>query len=194
MVRQSAETRGAELRLAISGSPAYKSGERNTGEQVDQPTIPFSISWLARLMRTRFDARARTLGLTRAQWSMIGLIRVMEGATQSDLAAKLEINSVTAGRIIDKLEAAGWIERRADPTDRRANRLYLRESAGPMIDKLDVLAVDEQNVAVQGISAEEQAAMKDVLARMIHNLNTIPVPPSALIDDETLLTSSVDCE
>lgn len=155
-------------------------------------TIPFNVSWLARLMRTRFDARARGLGLTRAQWSMIATIRVMEGATQSDLASRLEINSVTAGRVIEKLEAAGWIERHANPADRRANRLYLRDSAMPMMEKLGMLAADEQKVVTFGMSIEEQAQMLDLLQRMIQNLNTAPLPAGAVpsLDADDLLESA----
>jgi MarR family transcriptional regulator for hemolysin len=138
---------------------------------VIQSSIPFCISWLARLMRTRFDARARTLGLTRAQWSMIATIRIMEGATQSELASALEINSVTAGRILDKLESAGWIERRANPADRRTNHIHVREPARPTLVELSKIAGDELKIATRGISEEEQAIALDVLGRMLANLN-----------------------
>lgn len=121
-------------------------------------------------MRTRFDGRARDLGLTRAQWSMIASIRISPGLTQSELASQLEINSVTAGRIIDKLEATGWAERRADPADRRANRIYLKDRAQPTLARLSEIAAEEVTLAMRGISVEEQAVFLDLLQRTIANL------------------------
>jgi len=150
---------------------------------VEISTIPFCVSWLARVMRTRFDARARSMGLTRAQWSMIAAIRLSPGLMQAELASQLEINSVTAGRIIDKLEAAGWVERRADPADRRAYRMYLRDKAQPTLASLGEIAAEELAVAMRGISAEEQAVFLDLLKRTIANLTgqeaTFTLPESA---------------
>lgn len=138
------------------------------------PSLAFSISWIARLSRTRFDARARTIGLTRAQWSMIASISLRQGATQSDLASALEINSVTAGRIIDKLEAAGWIERRSDPADRRANRVYLKDAAMPVLNAMTCLAADEETIATAGMDEAEVKLLTALLGRMICNLTGAP--------------------
>lgn len=153
------------------------------------PSIPFSISWLARLFRTRFDARARTLCLTRSQWSMIAAISIDQGSTQSELASRLEINSVTAGRIIDKLDAGGWIERRVDPADRRANRLYLKDTAGPLFAKLARLGADEEKVATQGMSPAELQVLAGLLKRMLDNLNGTP-PPEAVAGGNDLVVET----
>lgn len=136
------------------------------------PSIPFCISWLSRLLRTRFDSRARELGLTRAQWSMVAAIRVLDGPTQSELASQLEVKSVTAGRIIDKLEASGWLERRADPADRRANRIYLKEMAQPTLIKLGQIADEEFELATRGMNAEQKAELLSLLNLMLTNLKS----------------------
>lgn len=155
-----------------------------------QPTIGFRIARIARMQRTRFDARARALGLTRAQWTMMLTIRLSDGATQSELASRLEINTVTAGRIIDRLEAAGWTERRPDPVDRRVNRLYLTPAATPMLERLGVVGAEEERVSLIGLTAAEQATLAELLTRIIANFKDQPAP-SATSDDDELVSGSL---
>ncbi len=78
-------------------------------------TLGFLLHDASRLMRKRVDRRARTLGLTRAQWRVLAQLRRREGINQSALADILEIENITMGRHIDRLEDAGWVERRPDP-------------------------------------------------------------------------------
>ena len=87
------------------------------------------IADVARLLRTAFDRRVRKLGLTRAQW--LGLTRLYRrpGASQSEFADMMEIEKATAGRLVDRLEAKGWVERRAQNGDRRVKRIYLTREA-----------------------------------------------------------------
>jgi DNA-binding MarR family transcriptional regulator len=82
---------------------------------------------VSRLMRTVFDRRMRKLGLTRAQWLALTRLHRRPGASQQELADMMEIEKAPAGRILDRLQDKGWIERRADATDRRINRIYLTE-------------------------------------------------------------------
>lgn len=150
-----------------------------------EPKIAASVAWLARILRTRYDGRARTIGLTRAQWRAIATISVNPGTTQREVANLLEINSVTAGRIIDRLEAAGLIERRPDPADRRANRIYTKPEAAPLQAKLTALALDEEALLLQGIDEAERAVLLRLLERMLANLQAAPAaPPPALDEDE----------
>ena len=72
----------------------------------------FLLHDIARLLRKRFDQRAATLGLSRAQWQVLAHLHRHEGINQSGLADILEIQGVTLGRLVDRLEAAGWVERR----------------------------------------------------------------------------------
>jgi MarR family transcriptional regulator, transcriptional regulator for hemolysin len=133
-------------------------------------TIGVRISYIARLQRTRFDHRARALGLTRAQWQTIAVIRWNEGSTQREVAERLEVGSVTAGRLIERLEFAGWIERRPDPEDRRAYRLYMSEKAQPMLEQLTALGADEEQRALRGLCEEERAVLARALDKIIENL------------------------
>ncbi|SDD83647.1 DNA-binding transcriptional regulator, MarR family [Sphingomonas sp. YR710] len=142
------------------------------------PAIGFKVSLIARLLRTRFDARARAIGLTRAQWRMIATIAAQEGMSQRDLAARLEINSVTAGRILDRLVAAGCVERRADPEDRRANRVYLTPDAAPILTQLSALGREEERTTIRGLTDAEEAQLEDLLQRVIDNVQSAPAPDS----------------
>ncbi len=83
------------------------------------------VADVARLLRTAFDRRVRGLGLTRAQW--LGLTRLYRhpGASQSEFADMMEIEKATAGRLIDRLGAKGWVRRSAQNGDRRVKRIFL---------------------------------------------------------------------
>lgn len=148
------------------------------------PSIGFNLSWIARMLRTHFDARARALGLTRAQWTMMMSIQVREGATQSEVASGLEINTVTAGRIIDRLETSGWIQRRPDPVDRRVNRLFLTQEAAPMLTQLSEIGREEEAVTLNGFSSEELVTLADLLDRIITNMKDKPLCAPIGDDDE----------
>ncbi|MDB5714605.1 MAG: MarR family transcriptional regulator [Sphingomonadales bacterium] len=132
--------------------------------------ISYRISLISRLQRTRFDARARSLGITRAQWRAIYAISHEEGASQRRIAEMIEVTDVTAGRLIDRLVDNGWVERRADATDRRTHRMHLTSLAAPLMEKLAALSADEEAIALAGISDADRAATLDVLARVSMNL------------------------
>ena len=83
----------------------------------------------ARLLSQRFDPRLATLGFTRAQWLVLNAVSEREGLRQVDLAGVVSLGAPALGKLVDALQAGHWLERRADPADRRANRLYLGRRA-----------------------------------------------------------------
>src|ERR1700730_6668327 len=89
----------------------------------------FLVNDVARLFGRRFAHNGRRLGLTRAQCRTLGYLARNEGINQAGLADLLEIRPMTLVRQIDRMEEAGWIERRPDPADRRARRLVFTEKA-----------------------------------------------------------------
>ena len=138
-------------------------------EDLDR-SIGFLLNDVARLMRTRFDREARDIGLTRAQWRVMMYLRRHEGARQNELAGLLEVENVTLGRHIDRLEESGWVERRSDPSDRRAWRLYLDEKSRPILDKLAVVLIETRETALAGFNADERDTLINTLIRMKYNL------------------------
>ena len=92
---------------------------------------------VARLLRTRFDRRARaSAGVTRAQFAVLAILERKEGLNQVALADELDITPITLARLVDRLEAEGWVERRPDPNDRRAHRLFLRREGRAVLEQL----------------------------------------------------------
>ena len=132
--------------------------------------LGFTLADISRLMRKRFDESARDLELTRAQWRVLNYLVRYEGITQSSLADMLEIESITLGRHIDRLEEAGWVERRHDPSDRRVWLLYLQDKARPILDRLGDIANETLEEALSGLSKKQRLALMDKLLLIKGNL------------------------
>lgn len=151
----------------------------------DDPYLTRSLGFLmgdvSRLLRKRFDARAQTLGLTRAQWRVLARLRRREGINQKELAEILEIESITLGRHIDRLEAKGWVERRPDPDDRRAWKLYLDPSVKPVLAQMRKLSEATRKEALEGFDDAESEQLIDLLLRVKGNMLSL----DQSIEDDT---------
>lgn len=134
-------------------------------------SLGFLISDVSRLLRKRFDERARLIGVTRQQWRTLSVLKRHEGSNQGMLAELLEVEPITLGRMIDRLEEAGWVERRRDPGDRRVWRIHLTDAAQPILLQLKGIADSLFVDAAEGISAEDQAKLHALLERLRDNLN-----------------------
>ena len=130
----------------------------------------FLISDVARLMRTTYDRRVRELGLTRSQWWVLTLLFRNDGVTQSELAELLEIERPTLGRLLDRLEAKGWVRREHDSRDRRAWRVHLTDAVEPAMRKLRKVASELRSDALAGLSAQERERFIDTLLAVKANL------------------------
>lgn len=128
--------------------------------------IGFLISDVARLMRTAFDRRVRELGLTRAQWMVLTRLHRRAGASQSELADMMEVERASAGRLIDRLEAKGWVERRVPASDRRVNRIYLTPEAERIHKRIWKIAEATVADAMAGLSDRETAQLVRLLKRV----------------------------
>jgi MarR family transcriptional regulator for hemolysin len=129
--------------------------------------IAFNISDVARLLRTYVDQRAREYGMTRAQWAALARVERSEGLKQSELAEILDLQPITLTRLIDRLCDAGLIERRADPEDRRAKRLYLMPAAQPVLGAMSQLGREIMAIVLTGLdpAAREQFAAHLVILK-----------------------------
>ena len=134
--------------------------------------VAFAVHDAARLLRTYSDLRARELNTTRAQWAVLVRLERCEGAKQSELAEALDIAPITLARLIDKLAAAGLVERRADPHDRRAHRLYLTQKAIPALGALGRLAEDVMSRALDGVDDATVETILTGLATIKANLKS----------------------
>jgi len=134
----------------------------------------FILNDVARLLRTYADHKAAQFGITRAQWAVLVRLDRCEGLKQSELAEMLDLQPITLTRLLDKLSDNGLIERRADPEDRRAKRLFLTPAARPLLKRLGVLAEEMMAGALAGVAGEgveqiigQLAIVKDNLRRLI---------------------------
>ncbi len=132
--------------------------------------IGFLVSDVARLLRRRFDERARTIGVTRPQWRALTALSRSEGLHQGALAERLEVEPITLCRMIDRLEEAGLVERRRAPADRRAWHIYLTDKSRPLLDQLRLLAADLSAQALDGLAPPEQERLTAMLEQMRDNL------------------------
>jgi len=130
----------------------------------------FLLHDVARLMRTLFDRRGRDLGLTRSQWWVLTMLYAKEGVTQSELADLMELEKPTLGRLLDRLEEKGWVDRRADDLDRRVNRLYLTEKVQEIMRALRKTAATVRQEAIGDMSTEERENFIDTLVKIKTNL------------------------
>jgi MarR family transcriptional regulator, transcriptional regulator for hemolysin len=144
------------------------SAKRNMNDQ--HPTLGFLVSDVARLLRKRFEQRAKTLGLTRAQWQTIVYLSRNEGINQAGLAEMLEIEPITLVRILDRLAERDLIERRQHPTDRRTWLLYLKDAARPMLSALQPLGDATRAEALSGVSEADRDQLLKTLTLMKSNL------------------------
>jgi DNA-binding MarR family transcriptional regulator len=133
-------------------------------------TLGFLIGDISRLMRRAFDERARTIGVTRPQWRVLTMLSRHEGANQGRLADLLDVEAITLCRMIDRLEEAGLVERRADPSDRRAWRIYLTVKARPILDELRSLADGLIEEVLDGLTGPDRDALTNMLERIRSNL------------------------
>lgn len=135
-------------------------------------TFGFLLHDTARLMRRDFERRSRSSGLTRAQWAVLAYLARSEGTSQAALADTLEIEPITLVRLLDRLESAGWVERRPDPTDRRVRRLYLTETARPLMDgPFQEFAAATREAALGGLGEAERRQLIDLLMKVRTNLS-----------------------
>lgn len=130
----------------------------------------FLLNDVARLLRTTYDRRVRSLGLTRSQWWVLTHLFRADGVTQSELADTLEVEKPTLGRLLDRLEAKGWVRREADANDRRARRVHLTQAAEPALGTMRAIAAEVRRDAMSGLSAEERERFVDVLIAVKANL------------------------
>jgi MarR family transcriptional regulator, transcriptional regulator for hemolysin len=132
--------------------------------------IGFMLQDVARLMRCEYNRRVQELALTQAQWRALSILSRKPGLRQNQLAEMLEMQPISIGRLIDRLQAAGWVERKADPTDRRALQLYLTAQSEPILAQLKKHGAACRAAVLAGVSEEEQREFLDILSRMRANM------------------------
>lgn len=130
----------------------------------------FALFETQRMLRLYADKLAVRYGITRAQWAVLAKLERTEGLKQSELADMMELQPITLTRLIDRLCSNDLIERREDARDRRANRLYLRPAARPMLEQLGKLRSQITQTALNHLTAREADALVGQLESIKDNV------------------------
>ena len=133
----------------------------------------FILNDVARLLRTYADYKAAQFGITRAQWAVLVRLERSEGLNQTELADMLDLQPITLTRLLDKLSDSGLIERRPDPGDRRAKRLFLTPAARPLLKRLAELGEETMTSTLAGIERDGIEKMVSQLAIVKENLRRL---------------------
>jgi MarR family transcriptional regulator for hemolysin len=131
----------------------------------------------SRLLRNYIDHRAKDRGTTRAQWIVLFRLRQQEGLSQVDLADVLELQPISLVRLLDRMVEHGLLERRHDPRDRRANRLFLTASGRQLVDDLDSLRDSIASDVLQDIPEAAIEASLRTLSDIKERIKAIDEPP-----------------
>ncbi len=130
----------------------------------------FILHDVARRLRTTYDRRVRELGLTRSQWWVLTHLFRKDGITQSELAETLELEKPSLGRLLDRLEAKGWVRREMDARDRRAKRVFLTFAAETPMRIMRKIAAGVREDALSGLSTADRDRFVDALLTIKSNL------------------------
>jgi DNA-binding MarR family transcriptional regulator len=141
------------------------------------PTLGFLLSDASRLLRRRFEQESRDIPMTWAQLQIVARLSGNEGIGQAALAALLDIEPMTVSRHVDRMEAAGLVERRPDPNDRRARRIYTTEKSRELLQPMRERAAAIYEQALAGVSDEARAALYASIQTIIANLSAAEGAP-----------------
>jgi MarR family transcriptional regulator, transcriptional regulator for hemolysin len=143
-------------------------------------TFGYVLKDTSKLYVQRFEERARELGLTLPQCKALVYLALSEGISQVELGNAAEIDPMSMVRILDRMELDGWVERRADPNDRRARRLYLKPKAKPLLEAVDRVASATRDEALAGFTQQEADLLIAALEKVRHNIASLqPLPEPA---------------
>jgi MarR family transcriptional regulator, transcriptional regulator for hemolysin len=134
----------------------------------------------SRLLRNYIDHRAKGRGTTRAQWIVLFRLREQEGLSQVDLADVLELQPISLVRLLDRLVEHGLVERRHDPRDRRANRLFLTVAGRQLADDLDSLRESIATDVLQDISVAAIETSLQTLQDVKDRIKSFAEPPGSV--------------
>ncbi len=126
----------------------------------------FLIHDVSRLRRIVVDRALRPKGITRSQWWVLAFLSRRDGMTQTALAADLDLTKVAIGGLIDRMESAGFIERRSDATDGRARRVFLSKSGIKLVNQIRETVDEVEREILAGLADVELQRSAKVLLKI----------------------------
>lgn len=178
----------------IASKPTGAPAARKKTEKAGRPVAPnwyrlgYLIHDVSRMRRTLYDQRMKPEGITRSQWWVLANLfrHGTDGVMSSELAKMLDVGKVTLGRLIERLEKAGYVYRRPDKSDGRAKHVFITTSGYALIKRMRVITEELNQKISADLAAAQIEAMEESLARMKDTLRTLLAAEniSELQDDE----------
>lgn len=137
-----------------------------------QHNFGFLVSDLTRLITSEFNEMMAPIELTRSQWRVVVYLHREDGLSQSELAELLGVGKVTIGGLVDRLEHAGWVERRDDPGDRRTKRVYLTKKGQAVEQEMITKGAQLTKRILRSLSKDERASLIDMLIAVKKDLQS----------------------
>lgn len=163
----------SEDSLGLADSDASRNGIR----------LGFLIHDVSRMRRSAYDQFMKPLGITRAQWWVMANLSRHDGMMQTQLADVLEVGKASLGDVIESLESGGWVQRRPDPADKRAKRVYLTKPAQTLIKRMTVMENEFNSQILADLSNEEMTDLVRVLVKIKHAISRLA--PNTTANAET---------
>ncbi len=144
-----------------------------TDAELEDLRLSFLIHDVSRMRRTAFDQYMKPHGVTRSQWWVLSNLSRHDGMMQTELAAMLDVGKVTVGGLVERMEQAGWVERRPDAADRRAKRVHLTAKAHGLLAEIRQAGDEMNELAFSGLSRDDRRALGELLGRIKDNLKAL---------------------
>lgn len=144
--------------------------------------LSFLVHDVSRMRRAAYDQLMKPFNFTRARWWILAHLSRHDGMMQSQLADVLEVGKASLGSVVEQLEADGWVERRSDPTDKRAKRVYLTRAAQPFIKKMTLEEDEFNNRILINLNAADRANLVRMLSLIKESLQQFAKPSDAGTD------------
>lgn len=146
--------------------------------------LGFLIHDVSRMRRSAYDQFMKPLGITRAQWWVLAHLSRHDGMMQTQLADVLEVGKASLGDVIEGLESGGWVERRPDPSDKRAKRVYLTKPAQGLIKRMTVMEHDFNSQILRDVNPSERNELIRSLLKIKHAMASL-APNAGAPDTES---------
>jgi MarR family transcriptional regulator, transcriptional regulator for hemolysin len=140
--------------------------------------LGFLIHDAQRLLRKRFEMRGAEYGLSAAQWRLLVRVVKDEGVPQARLAEILEIEPISVSRLLDRMEAGGWITRQQDASDRRVRMIFPTDKSRSVFVAIKSVAGDVYEEALAGLTGDERRMLIGGLGRIVENLSDGDTQPA----------------
>jgi len=140
---------------------------------IDLSRIGWMLSDTSRLLSKLVDRRLNCVGLTRVQWQAIFSLKRIGPVTQAALAERMELETATIARLIDRLEAAGWVQREPAARDRRVKLVSVTAKAELIMDEVATIGQKVREDMLSDLPQQERERFVELLSIVKNRLTRL---------------------